>query len=143
MEETFPMKVPHNAHVAVVDGERFVLLRNVGPMFEPELEKVAEPDLTETNYSAGVRHQDHGDQRTGGSSTNLNEFAHSAAAAEWLNRKALTGEIEQLMVVAGHRTLGEMRRHFHKELQARIVGEVAKELTWESPQAIARTLAAA
>ena len=137
------MKVPHQAHVAVVDGERFVLLRNVGPMFEPELEKVAEPNLAETNFSAGVRHQDHADQRSGGSSTNLNELAHGAAAAEWLNRKALEGEIKQLLVVAEHRTLGEMRHHYHKELQARIVGEVAKELTWESPEAIARTLAAA
>ena len=137
------MKVPHNAHVAVVDGERFVFLRNVGKMFEPELEKVAVPDLEETNFSAGVRHQDHGDQRTGGSSTNLNELAHGAAVAEWLNRKALDGEIEQLVVVADHRTLGEMRRHFHKELQARIVGEVAKELTRETTQAIARTLAQA
>ena len=34
------MKVPHNAHVALVDGERFVLMRNTGQIFAPKLETV-------------------------------------------------------------------------------------------------------
>lgn len=137
------MKVPHNAHVAVVDGEKFILLRNIGPIFEPKLEKVAEPDLVETNFSAGVRNQEKRptDSLTG--TTHLDEAAHGAAAAEWLNQKALAGEIDQLLLVADPRTLGEMRRHFHKVLQDKIVAEVAKELAWESPHAIAATLAAA
>ena len=41
------MKVPHKAHIALVDGERFVLLRNEGQIFEPKLAKVAEPDQVE------------------------------------------------------------------------------------------------
>ncbi len=137
------MKVPHNAHVALVDGEHFRLMRNTGPIFEPKLEKVAEPELEETNYRAGVRHQDEANQRTGGSSTNLNSLAHGAAAAEWLNKKALAGEIEQLVVVADPRTLGEMRQHYHKVLREKIVAELSKELTWEAPQRIAETIAAA
>ncbi len=47
------------------------------------------------------------------------------------------------MIVADPRTLGEMRPHFHKVLQARIVAEVAKDLIWESPQQVAQSLAAA
>jgi len=135
------MKCPHNSHVALVDGERFLLMRNVGQIFEPSLEVVAEPELEETNFSAGVRHQDEGGQRTG--NTDLNELAHGAAAAEWLNRRALSGDIEQLTVIADPKTLGEMRRHYHKELQDRIVAELPKDLSGEPIPALEKAIASA
>jgi protein required for attachment to host cells len=137
------MKVPHNAHVAIVDGERFRLMRNTGPIFEPKLEAVAEPSFRMPVPGAESRSDDRGTLTTAGSETDLREVAHGAAVVEWLNAKALDGEIEQLLVVADPRTLGEMRPHYHKALKDKIVGEIAKELTWESPQAIAETLAAA
>ena len=133
------MKIPHQAHVALVDGTRFVVLRNVGQIFEPRLEAFAEPSLEPTNFSAGMRHQDKSGQRNG--STDLNELAHGAAAAEWLNRRALAGEIEQLVVVADPKTLGEMRRHYHKELSARIVAELDKALAGEPVPVIEKALA--
>ena len=133
------MKVPHKAHVALVDGERFVLLRNDGQIFEPKLSKVEEPNLEPTNFSAGVKHQDTGGQISG--STDLNELAHGAAAAEWLNSKALSNEIEELLIVADPKTLGEMRRHYHKELEKRLIGEVDKALTHEPLERIAEVLA--
>ncbi|MGB3797272.1 MAG: host attachment protein [Alteraurantiacibacter sp.] len=135
------MKVPHKAHVALVDGERFVLLRNDGQIFEPKLSKVEEPNLEPTNFSAGVKHQDQGGQISG--STDLNELAHGAAAAEWLNSKALSNEIEELLIVADPKTLGEMRRHYHKELEKRLIGEVDKALTHEPLEKIAEVLAKA
>ncbi len=133
------MKVPHKAHVALVDGERFVLLRNDGQIFEPKLSKVEEPKLEATNFSAGVKHQDDGGQMTG--NTDLNELAHAAAAAEWLNAKAVSNEIEELLVVADPKTLGEMRRHYHVELEKRLVGEVDKALTHEPLEKIGKVLA--
>ena len=137
------MKVPHNAHVAVVDGERFRLMRNTGPIFEPKLELVAEPSLKMPVPGAESRSDDRGGLTTAGSQTDLAEIAHGVAVVQWLNGKALAGEIDQLLVVADPRTLGEMRPHYHKALQDKIVGEVAKELAGESPQAIAEKLAAA
>lgn len=137
------MKVPHNAHVAIVDGERFRLMRNTGPIFEPKLEVVAEPSFRTPVPGAESRSDDRGTLTTAGSETELKEVAHGAEVARWLNGKALAGDIEQLVVVADPRTLGEMRPHFHKVLQQKIVAELPKELTWESPQAIAETLAAA
>ena len=135
------MKLRNKAHVALVDGERFVLLRNTGQLFEPKLETVARPDLEETNFSAGVRHQDRSSQIT--QATDLNELAHGAAAAEWLNAKALEGEIEELLVIADPKTLGEMRRHYHKQLEGRIVGEIAKEMASEPIPRIEAAIAAA
>ena len=81
-----------------------------------------------------MRHQDDAGQRNG--STDLNELAHGAAAVEWLNAKVLSNEIKVLLVIADPKTLGEMRRHYHKELEARLVGEIAKDLSGEPLPAI-------
>jgi protein required for attachment to host cells len=132
------MKVPHKALVALANGERFVLMRNVGQPFEPKLERVSELDLELTNFSAGVRHQDPAGGRNG--STDLDELAHGAAIAEWLNKQALLGGIDDLVIAADPKTLGQIRQHCHQELQQRIAGEIAKDLTNSPVEAIERVL---
>ena len=135
------MKLPHNAHVAVVDGENFIVLRNQGKGFDIQLADAERPDLDATNFSAGIKHQDDVGQRTG--ATDLNELAHGAAAAEWLNAKSISGEIENLLVIADPKTLGEMRRHFHSELEKRLVGDIAKTMTKEPIERIEKAVEAA
>jgi protein required for attachment to host cells len=135
------MKLAHNAHIALVDGESFSLFRNRGKIFEPELELVEQPELEATNFSAGVRHQDHLGKMLG--RTQLDELAHGAAAAEWLNAKAAAGEIEELLIIADPKTLGEMRQHYHVELKNRLVGEIDKTLTGQPVEKIEKAIAAA
>ncbi len=135
------MKVPHHALVALANGKRFVLMRNVGQPFEPKLEKVEELDLELTNFSAGVRHQDPAGQRNG--STDIDELAHGAAIAEWLNTQTLRGGIGEIVIAADPKTLGQIRQHCHKELESRIVGEVAKDLVNSPVEQVERALAAA
>ncbi len=135
------MKLPNKAHVAIVDGERFILMHNTGQAFEPKLENAQTPDVEATNFSAGVKHQDDGGQKTG--ATDLDELAHAAAVAEWLNRAVMEGDIKQLMVIADPKTLGEMRRHYHGKLESALVGELAKTLTGENAATIAKSIAAA
>ena len=135
------MQIPHNAHVALANGERFLVMRNVGQPLAPRFEQVQSLDLELTNFSAGVRHQDPAGQRNG--STDIDELAHGAAIAEWLNKRALNGEIEAVVVAADPKTLGQIRQHCHKELQSRIVGEVAKDLTNQPIDAVARALSMA
>ena len=135
------MKVPRRALVALANGERFVLMRNVGEVFEPRLERIGELDLELTNFAAGARHQDPAGQRSG--STDIDELAHGAAIAEWLNEKALKGRLGQLVVAADPKTLGQIRQHCHKEVRSRIVGEVAKDLINSPVPEIERALAAA
>jgi len=135
------MQIPHNAHVALANGERFLVMRNVGQPLEPKFEQVQSLDLELTNFSAGVRHQDPAGQRNG--STDIDELAHGAAIAEWLNKRALNGELEAVVVAADPKTLGQIRQHCHKELQSRIVGELAKDLTNQPVPAIEQALAAA
>jgi protein required for attachment to host cells len=134
------MKLPHKAHVALIDGESFTLFRNDGQIFEPSLVEVDKPDLEVTNYSAGVRHQDSGRKPD---STDLDELAHGAAAAQWLNARAIAGDLEALLIIADPKTLGEMRQHYHVELKQRLVGEIDKTLTGQSTDRIESAIASA
>ena len=119
------MRIPHRALVALANGEKFVLMRNVGQPFEPKLEKVQELDLELTNFSAGVRHQDPAGQRNG--STDIDELAHGAAIAEWLNDKALNGRLDHQ-----RDDVGLADRLFLAERQrAVLVGEFAQAIRHE------------
>lgn len=135
------MKLPHKAHVALLDGESFTLFRNDGQIFEPRLIEIAKPDLEATNFSAGIRHQDNVGRRLG--RTQLDELARGVAAAEWLNAKALAGEMDALLVIADPKTLGEMRHHYHGELRQRLVGEIDKTLTGQTTDRIEAAIVAA
>ena len=136
------MRLPNNAHVAIVDGENFTVMRNGGAPLEPKLDRAEQPDLSATNYSAGVRHQDN-IGREKGTSTQLDELAHAAAAAEWLNSQCVSGDIADLLVIADPKTLGEMRHHYHSELEKRLVGEIAKTMTGQPTDKIEQAIASA
>lgn len=123
------MKCPHKAHVALVDGENFLVLRNDGQIFDPKLTLLERPELDATNYSAGVRHQDEPGMRK--TETDFDELAFATAAADWLNAAVLKGTIEELLVIADAKSLGEMRRHYHKKLEACLFGELAKAIATE------------
>ena len=53
------------------------------------------------------------------------------------SRYALAGEFEKLIIVAPPKTLGELRKHYGKQLSERIAGELAKDLTGHSTDQIA------
>lgn len=59
----------------------------------------------------------------------LEEDRFAAEVAEMLKYQALSNTIETLIIAAPPRTLGELRKHLHKEVQARITGEIDKDLT--------------
>lgn len=135
------MKIPESAHVAVLDGERFLWLHNTGDAVHPQLEMIGTPDLDPTNRSQGkMRHSITTNQHTG---NDLDEAAHVAAAADWMNHQAKTNRIDHLIVVADKRSLGELRRHYHVELEQRLVGEIGKVMTNQPVDEIAQAIAAA
>ena len=98
------MRLPTNAHVAIVDGENFIVMRNSGQPLEPKLGAAEKPDLSATNFSAGVKHHD-------------------------------------VLVIADPETLGEMRRHYHSELEKRLVGEIDKTMSGEPTERIEQVIA--
>lgn len=73
----------------------------------------------------------------------LEEDRFAAEVAEMLNKHALSRLFEKLIVVAPPRTLGELRKHYHKEVGARLVAEIDKDLTGHPVQQIEKALDAA
>lgn len=135
------MKLPSGAYVAVIDGEKFLWLRNTGTPVSPQLDHLGSPDLDPTNRSQGKLHHSITTNQTTGN--DLDEAAHVAAAADWLNHQAVTNQIEQVVIVADKRSLGELRRHYHVELEQRIIGEVGKALGNHPIPDIAEAISAA
>lgn len=135
------MQLPANAYVAVVDGAQFRLFKNKGSGQDIDLTSVDTGDISTSNKSGGARDHDASHARDGG--RQLEELAHGAGVAEYLNGKVLKGTIDKLVIIADPDTLGEMRRHYHGELKSAVVGELAKTLTNSSVDDIVRSIAAA
>ena len=133
------MLLPHGIVIALINGARFELYCNAGTETEPRLDSMLTPDLEPHNKGAGVHHKVSPANPSGNL---LEEDAHAAAVAEWLNREALAHRIERLVIIAAPRTLGELRRHYHKELEAVIVAELDKDLVGAQPNAIIAALRA-
>ena len=132
------MNLPKNALVAVVDGEKLVLFKNTGDR-EPELTSVPRPDID----AHGVGSGGHQSSASNPDNDTQAEDGFAAGVADVLNKWALAGKMEHLYVVAAPKTLGELRKHWHKALSALLVGELAKDLTGRSGPEIAHAIAAA
>lgn len=59
----------------------------------------------------------------------LEEDRFAAEVADLLKKSALRNDFESLIIVAPPKTLGEMRKHYHKEVSERLTGELDKDLT--------------
>ena len=68
------------------------------------------------------------------------EDGFAMGVAEVLNKWSVTNKIDELLVIAAPKTLGELRKHWHKDLQGKLVGEIAKDLTGHSSDQIASAI---
>ena len=123
------MLLPHNCYVALVDGETFDVYRNAGAEAEPQLVLLDPPVLDSSNHSGGSHRSSHGNH----ADRLVAEDAHARAAANWLNREVIRDRIKHLVIIAPPRTLGEMRKHYHRKLREVVRKEVAKELVAFNP----------
>lgn len=141
------MQIPHDGYVLVADGQKMLFFRNEGDEAFPNLEvvsaaeqknpKTADQGADEPGRSAaGVAARGQGISVKAGRSAfsqtdfhTLEEQRFAADAADMLKKRALANEFESLLIVAPSSTLGELRKHYHKEVERRLVGEIAKDLT--------------
>jgi protein required for attachment to host cells len=145
------MQIPHDSFVLVADGRKSLFFRNEGdgefPNLVVERKQVQEnPDHHEqASDTAGMAMNvigGHGGTMAEVDFHQLEEDRFAADTAEMLKRRALRNEYDALVVVAPPRTLGELRKHYHKEVEKRLVGEVAKDLTTMPVEEIERVLQA-
>ncbi len=126
------MLIPHGTVIAVVDGKRFRVLRNAGTEAAPELAELPGPALDHGNHS-GTAHR----SSAGNHADHLvEEDSFAIAATNWLNAEVLAHRLDQLIVIAAPRTLGQMRPHYHKRLEQALARELAKDLTEAKPPEI-------
>lgn len=144
------MRIDHDAMVLVADGRKLLFFRNTGDGDYPNLE--AETVRQQDNPA----HLDQASDKAGQSSNTgtqsgtmgennfheLEEQRFAAEAADLLKRRAFANDYEKLIIVAPPTALGEMRKHLHKEVQSRLVGEIAKDLTNHPVPEIEKLIAA-
>ncbi len=134
------MILPNGAIVAIADGEKLTLFRNSGHEDSPKLTALSEPHVDQDNHGSGSRHHSSAANHDHGQ---LEEDSHSAGVAALLNRQATSGEAKQILVIASPRALGEIRKHYSKQVQAMLLGEIAKDLTGHSIHDIEKAITAA
>ena len=133
------MQVPHGSFVVVADGKKMLFFRNEGDSEYPKLE--VERKREQANPADRDQKTDLAGQAPSGSSGagyssygetdfhQLEEARFAAETAELLRKRALNNDFESLIIVAPPKTLGELRKHYHKEVEKRLAGEIAKDLT--------------
>lgn len=134
------MLLPNDALVAVADGEKLVLFKNAGDESNPKLTLLQAPDIGSDNKGSGSRHSS---SSANPDDSQQSEDGFAAGISEMLNKQALAGNVNHLIVIAAPRTLGELRKHYHKALSAKLIGEIAKDLTGHSAGDIQTAIAAA
>ena len=145
------MQVPHNSFVVVADGAKMLFFRNEGDAEFPKLEverkreqedrpdrdwKTDEPGRAFSSVSSGRSAYEETDFHQ------LEEDRFAAETAELLRKRALQNDFESLIIIAPPKTLGELRKHYHKEVEKRLAGEIAKDLTGHPVEEIEKIISA-
>ena len=132
------MILPIGTTIAVADSETVRLFHNTGVKPGVHLVEITVAPPAPSHSGSGARHH------TGSANPDgrrLVEDNFAAATAAFLNKLSLDGTIEHLVVVADPRTLGEMRKHFHRDLRSKIIGELAKDFSRRPLEDIASLIA--
>lgn len=124
--------------VLIADGEKALFLRNDLDEQNPDLNVVREeaqenPADAQQGSDPPGRMQDGGvRQLSAMDEADWHQLAKDRFAdemAELLYRYAHRGAFSRLVVCAPPKVLGELRKQYHKEVQARLVAELGKDFT--------------
>ncbi len=146
------MHLPHNSVVLVADGRKMLFLRNEGDntdfnlVVEKAQEHVNPATRDQATDAAGRASSPRGGVQSSVEPTDfhqLEEDRFAAEAADFLKVRAFKNDYESLIVVAPPKTLGELRKHYHKEVSNRLTGELDKDLTGHPIADIEKALKAA
>ncbi|MGZ8370564.1 MAG: host attachment family protein [Caulobacteraceae bacterium] len=129
------MKLPNGALVAVVAGEKLALFQNTGHL---DIQLKAKPAPSIEDRASGAAGRISSDANPDNDTQAEDGFAMGVADA--INKQVLNHKVEHLLVIAAPKTMGQLRKGWHKETTARLVGEIAKDLTGHSAEDIAAAI---
>ncbi len=101
---------------------------------------MSEPDIESVNKGSGASHQSSSANPDASQSA---EDGFAGGIADMLNKRVLDGKIADLVIIAAPRTLGELRKSYHKKLSEVLRGEISKDLTGHGLHDIEKAIAAA
>lgn len=128
-------KIPPGTLVVVADGEGARLFRNVGDANRLSLKQHDLLELMNMNDDGPA-----GSSPPESTGQQIDEATFAKQLALRLNEGALKDRYSDLVLVADPQTLGQMRPLLHKEVQDRMLGEIAKTLTNSPLEDIERAL---
>ena len=132
------MPIPNQALILVADGRKTLFLRNHGNPLQLDLrteshdERDDRKDRELKTDAPGLSGQRFGFGRPALDEPDYHQQAEDRWAkdtADLLNKRALAGDYDALAIVAPPRTLGELRKHLHKEVEKRLLATFNKEMT--------------
>ncbi|MCJ8157802.1 host attachment family protein [Sphingomonas sp. LaA6.9] len=132
------MRIAHDGLVVVADGNKMMLFKNKGSPTDLNLELVQlreqdnPPNREQKSDAPGRAFSSMGNGRSAYEEADfhaIEEARFAVETAELLRKGALDNEFDSLWVVAPPATLGALRKHYHKEVESRLKGEIAKNLT--------------
>jgi protein required for attachment to host cells len=132
------MILPTDTVVAVADGEKLHLFRNTGTEIELHLVAAPDEDVEAASGSGGQN-----SSSANPDESRVEEDGFASGIIKMLNSQVLTKKFSDLLIIAAPKTLGEMRKHYHKNLEAALLGEIGKDLTGHSIADIEKTILAA
>jgi protein required for attachment to host cells len=144
------MDIPRHAHILVIDGRKSLLFRNEASPSHPKLHLLSHAEHeSPATRDQGTDRPGQTQSRVGGVRSDYeqtdfhrqDEDRFAADAARMLEREVLAGRIEALIVVAAPRTLGELRKHYHHEVEKRLLAEIPKDVAGRSNKEIAAIIA--
>ncbi len=131
-------RLTEGTHVLIADGEKALLLRNVGDADFPHLQVA----LKETQENPETREQ--GTDRPGRFNDGPSVHRSAVEETDWhrlakerfaeelagmLYRRVHAGRIDRLVLVASPVVLGALRGKLHKAVEGVVVAEIGKTLT--------------
>ena len=125
--------LPHNTLVVVADGHQAVLFRNTA---KQGVELTEQERITPKH----LQDESQGNRPPETTPREEDEATFAKQLTERLNTMVLQNKVDELAVIADPSTLGNMRKHYHKTLEQKLVREVAKTLTSASGAEIAKAL---
>ncbi|WP_025312851.1 baeRF12 domain-containing protein [Roseicyclus elongatus] len=147
-----PSPLTNGTWVLVADGEKALLLENIGDADYPQLEVRREdeqdnPKTAEQGTDKPGRFNDGPNvQRSAVEETDwhrLEQMRFADDLADMLYKRAHAHGFKRLIIAASPKILGELRHQMHKEVADKVVGEVDKTLTNHPVDDMARHIAEA
>jgi len=133
-----PIRLKHNGWVVVADGTKALFLRNAGDEKFPNLvifKKETQdnpPNHEQTSDRPGRLSDGPQGHRSAVSEADWHALAADNFASDlaaMLYKRAHKGKFDEIVLVAAPSVLGEVRKHLHKEVSARVIAEIDKDLT--------------